>query len=72
MFWGQLYTIIQDAYAITHCTLQMQKYIVHAYFPHTCMQACGSDSIAGELIKYDGMSMVLRELFQLVWDSECR
>ena len=33
-------------------------------------KACGTD---GELIKYggSGMSMMLRELFQLVWDSEC-
>ena len=36
-------------------------------------KACGTDGIAGELIKYSGsgMSMMLRELFQLVWDSEC-
>ena len=26
--------------------------------------------IAGELIKYGGMSMMLRELFQLIWESE--
>ena len=34
-------------------------------------KTCGTDGIAGELIKYGGsrMSMMLRELFQLVWDS---
>ena len=32
---------------------------------------CGTDGIAGELIKYGGMNMMLRELFQLVWESEC-
>ena len=30
-----------------------------------------TDGIAGELIKYGGMSMMLRELFQLIWESEC-
>ena len=36
-------------------------------------KACGTDGIAGESIKYggSGMSMMLRELFQLVWNSEC-
>ena len=36
-------------------------------------KACGTDGIAGELIKYDGsgMSMMLRELFQFIWKSEC-
>ena len=36
-------------------------------------KACGTDGIAGELIKYggSGMSMMLRELFQLIWESEC-
>ena len=36
------------------------------------MKACGSDGIADELIKYgvSGMSMMLRELFQLIWESE--
>ena len=29
------------------------------------------DGIACELIKYGGMSMMLRKLFQLVWNSEC-
>ena len=35
-------------------------------------KASGSDGIAGELIKYggNGMIMMLKELFQLVWDSE--
>ena len=32
----------------------------------------GSDGIAGDLIKYggNGMIMMLKELFQFVWDSE--
>ena len=36
-------------------------------------KACGTDGIAGELIKYggSGMSMMLRELFQLILESEC-
>ena len=36
-------------------------------------KACGTDGIAGELIKYggSGMSMMLRESFQLIWESEC-
>ena len=36
-------------------------------------KACGTDCIISELIKYrgSGMSMRLRELFQLVWNSEC-
>ena len=36
-------------------------------------KACGTDGIAGRLIKYggSGMSMMLRELFQLIWESEC-
>ena len=36
-------------------------------------KACGTDGIGGELIKYggSGMSMMRRELFQLVWESEC-
>ena len=35
-------------------------------------KASGSDGIAGELIKYGGneMIMMLKELFQLIWDSE--
>ena len=35
-------------------------------------KASGSDGIAGELIKYggNGMIMLLKELFQLIWDSE--
>ena len=35
-------------------------------------KASGSDGIAGELIKYggNGMIMMLKELFQLIWDSE--
>ena len=37
------------------------------------MKACGTDGIAAKLINYvgNGMSMMLRELFQLVWYSEC-
>ena len=36
------------------------------------MKASGSNGIAGELIKYsgNGMIMMLKELFQLIWDSE--
>ena len=36
-------------------------------------KTCGTDGIAGELIKYggSGMSTMLRELFQLIWESEC-
>ena len=36
-------------------------------------KACGTDGIAGKLIKCGGigMSMMLRELFQLIWESEC-
>ena len=36
-------------------------------------KSCGTDGIAGELIKSggSGMSMMLRELFQLIWESEC-
>ena len=35
-------------------------------------KASGSDGIAGELIKYggNGMIVMLKELFQLIWDSE--
>ena len=35
-------------------------------------KASDSDGIAGELIKYggNGMIMMLKELFQLIWDSE--
>ena len=34
-------------------------------------KASGSDGIAGELIKYGGNGMImLKELFQLIWDSE--
>ena len=35
-------------------------------------KASGSDGIAGELIKYggNGMIMMLKELFQLIWNSE--
>ena len=35
-------------------------------------KASGSDGIAGELIKYggNGMIMMLKELFKLIWDSE--
>ena len=35
-------------------------------------KASGSDGIAGELIKYGGnrIIMMLKELFQLIWDSE--
>ena len=35
-------------------------------------KACGTDNVAGELNKYggSGMSMMLRELFQLVWEGE--
>ena len=36
-------------------------------------KACGTNGIAGESIKYggSGMSMMLKELFQLIWKSEC-
>ena len=35
-------------------------------------KASGSDGIAGELIEYggNGMIVMLKELFQLIWDSE--
>ena len=36
-------------------------------------KTCGADGIDGDLIEYggSGISMMIRELFQLVWESEC-
>ena len=45
---------------------------IHVMKSFRSRKASGSDGIGGELIKYggNGMIMMLKELFQLIWDSE--
>ena len=42
------------------------------YVMNSLRKTSGSDGIAGELTKYggNGIIMMLKELFQLIWDSE--
>ena len=67
---------MKDCLDITHehldrdiSALEIDEYVMKSLRNR---KASGSDGIAGELIKYggNGMIMMLKELFQLIWDSE--